>query len=251
MDMQESDIRNAISDMNQPPTWPRPMTRPYHKGNVAEDLRLATLRILQTERLEDLSVRRLTREVRVAPANFYNHYASLNMLLVEIAADCLDDFSDMIGHIVHRSANRHDALKRTVTHYVEFACRHTQLYRVMFGYLNDTARHPRYSRAARRTFNRLRDLMEAQEFPHAESADSAATPASGEAQAAHIGYCIFAMSHGLAGMIAEGHIPLEQEREDSIRAFVTRIIDLFTTNPLMQGNLQPGAHGAALPQGNG
>mgnify|MGYP003363473360 FL=1 len=82
MDMQESDIRNAMPDMKQTPSWPRPMPRPYHKGNVAEDLRLTTLRILQTERLEDLSVRRLTREVRVAPANFYNHYASLNMLLV-------------------------------------------------------------------------------------------------------------------------------------------------------------------------
>ncbi|MCE2578805.1 TetR/AcrR family transcriptional regulator [Komagataeibacter sp. FNDCR1] len=236
--------------MNQPPSWPRPMARPYHKGNVAEDLRLATLRILQNERLEDLSVRRLTREVRVAPANFYNHYASLNMLLVEIAADCLDDFSDMIGHIAHRSASRHDALKRTVTHYVEFACRHTQLYRMMFGYLTDTAQHPRYSRAAQRTFNRLRDLMEAEEFPCAESADCATAPA-GEG-VAHTGYCIFAMSHGLAGMIAEGHIPLEQQREDSIRTFVAQILDLFTTNRLLQGHAPAGmmaARDVARPDG--
>ncbi|PYD71674.1 hypothetical protein CFR74_13645 [Novacetimonas hansenii] len=236
MDMQESDIRNAIPDMKQTPSWPRPMPRPYHKGNVAEDLRLTTLRILQTERLEDLSVRRLTREVRVAPANFYNHYASLNMLLVEIAADCLDEFSEVIGHIVHRSTNRHDALKRTITHYVEFACRHTQLYRVMFGYLSDTAQHPRYCRAAQRTFNRLRDLVEADVFPPPQPvdapSDTAAAPMPDDAT--HVGHCIFAMSHGLAGMIAQNLVALEQGREDSIRTFVERTIDLFTHNRLTQ-----------------
>ena len=37
--------------------------RPYHRGNVAEDLTAAALRLLKTERYEDLSVRRLTREI--------------------------------------------------------------------------------------------------------------------------------------------------------------------------------------------
>ncbi|MBV1834776.1 TetR/AcrR family transcriptional regulator [Novacetimonas pomaceti] len=204
------------------------MARAYHKGNVAEDLRLTTLRILQTERLEDLSVRRLTREVRVAPANFYNHYDSLNTLLLEIAADCLEDFATTIGHIARRSPSRHDALKRTVTHYVEFACRHTQLYRVTFGYLADSAQHLRYDAAMRRTFERLRALVAGDEFPHVES-DEPELPAR---DTAHIGHCIFAMAHGLAGMIAHGHVDVPHETDTKIQDFVERIIDLFTHAPL-------------------
>ncbi|WP_165837897.1 TetR/AcrR family transcriptional regulator [Novacetimonas cocois] len=206
------------------------MVRAYHKGNVAEDLRLTTLRILQTERLEDLSVRRLTREVRVAPANFYNHYDSLNTLLLEIAADCLEDFATTIGHIARRSPNRHDALKRTVTHYVEFACRHTQLYRVVFGYLTDSAQHSRYDAATQRTFDRLRALVEGEEFPRIESDETDPEPPARDT--AHIGHCIFAMAHGLAGMIAHGHVNVPHENDTRIQDFVERIIDLFTHNPL-------------------
>ena len=44
--------------------------RQYHKGNVAEDLKLAAIRILEAETVEDLSVRRLAREIGVTAANF-------------------------------------------------------------------------------------------------------------------------------------------------------------------------------------
>ena len=72
-------------------TESKPARRRYHKGNVAEDLMAVAVRILETERVEDLSVRRLAREVGVTPANFYNHFVSLNDLLLDLAADAFED----------------------------------------------------------------------------------------------------------------------------------------------------------------
>ncbi len=49
----------------------------------------AASRILEAETVEDLSVRRRAREVGVTPADFYNHYPTLNDLLLEIGAKAI------------------------------------------------------------------------------------------------------------------------------------------------------------------
>ena len=61
-------------------------SKPYHKGNVSEDLFAAASRLIETEGLESLTVRRLCREVGVTAGNFYNHYPSLEHLLLDVAA---------------------------------------------------------------------------------------------------------------------------------------------------------------------
>src|ERR1700742_246179 len=95
--------------------------RQYHKGNVAEDLIAVARRILETERIEDLSVRRLAREVGVTPGNFYNHFPSLNDLLLDIAAEEFDERAKQTAHIRRTSKTRAEALKRSVVNFVEFA----------------------------------------------------------------------------------------------------------------------------------
>ena len=85
--------------------------RPYHRGNVAEDLIAAAVRLLKTERYEDLSVRRLTREVGVTPANFYNHFENLEDLLLTIAAERHLTRAALVAKIVARSPTRIDAAR--------------------------------------------------------------------------------------------------------------------------------------------
>lgn len=50
---------------------PASANAPYHKGNVPLRMMEAAERILATETVEDITARRLCREVGVTSANFY------------------------------------------------------------------------------------------------------------------------------------------------------------------------------------
>jgi AcrR family transcriptional regulator len=95
--------------------------RQYHKGNVAEDLKLAALRILDTERVEDLSVRRLTREVGVTPANFYNHFQTLTDLLMDVGADTFLERARQMAHVKRTSKTKAEAILRVTLSYLDLA----------------------------------------------------------------------------------------------------------------------------------
>ena len=72
-------------------------------------------RILETETVEDLSVRRLAREVGMTPANFYNHYPSLNELLLEIGAKAFSERARRLAHIRRTSKTKAEAVRRAAT----------------------------------------------------------------------------------------------------------------------------------------
>src|SRR5579862_484359 len=129
--------------------------RRYHKGNVAEDLKTVALRILETERVEDVSVRRLTREVGVTAANFYNHFPSLNDLLLDLAAEAMDERARMVGHIRRTSRNRADAIRRAAVSFVEYALDRRELFRIMFGHIPDALDHARFRAASDGAFGQL------------------------------------------------------------------------------------------------
>lgn len=200
--------------------------RQYHKGNVAEDLMAVAVRILETERVEDLSVRRLAREVGVTPANFYNHFPSLNDLLLEIAAGAFDKRAEQIAHIRRTSKTRAEALKRSVLSYVDFACTNHQVFRIMFGYVQDADKHDRYRTAGDKSFGQLVELVYGK--PIYDPDDLVASH-----EKAKVAYGVFAMSYGLARIVAEGQFSFTpgNERVES-RAFVESVIDAFIAGEL-------------------
>ena len=80
-------------------------SKPYHKGNVAEDLFAAASRLIETEGIDSLTVRRLCREVGVTAANFYNHYPSLEVLLLDVAAAGVDLLSTATNKVISASSH--------------------------------------------------------------------------------------------------------------------------------------------------
>ena len=52
------------------------MSTSYHKGNVRADMVREGLRILAEEGLEAVTLRRLAREIGIAPSSIYNHFAN-------------------------------------------------------------------------------------------------------------------------------------------------------------------------------
>lgn len=198
-------------------------------------MRIATIRILETERLEDLSVRRLAREVKVAPANFYNHYGSLNDLLLEIAADYFEVFREQAAHIARTSANRTKALKRAVLYFVDFACSHPQLYRLMFGYVPDAYAYPRYRLTAGAAFEDLMELIYGYRV-FTISDDFGPRDMATLGSKVQIGYGMYAMLCGLSNLFvanaSEGPFAKTSDPRESIAAFLNSIVDAFIKGDL-------------------
>jgi AcrR family transcriptional regulator len=200
--------------------------RSYHKGNVAEDLKTVALRILETERVEDLSVRRLAREVGVTAANFYNHFPSLNDLLLDIAADALEERSRQTAHIGRTSRTRRDAIRRAGVSFVEFASDRRQLFRIMFGHIPEALEHQRFRKASDLAFGRLAELVYGRPV---EDADD--WTASREQYKA--AYGLFALSYGLARIMNERHVPFSQEQRAEMLGFVEGVINTYVEGQLL------------------
>lgn len=137
---------------------------PYHKGNVPALLLEATERILMTEGVEDVTARRLCREVGVTSANFYNHYPSLDYLLLEVAAKYFKERAQQRRRLLKRQRPREEALVQVAVDTVEFGLRHSQIMRIMFGQIRDTSINPNYTRESDLGFRILVEIVQGEDL---------------------------------------------------------------------------------------
>jgi AcrR family transcriptional regulator len=208
--------------MTTSPAAPR---RRYHKGNVAEDLKTVALRILETERVEDISVRRLTRDVGVTAANFYNHFPSLNDLLLDIAADAMDERARLVAHISRTSRTRAEAIRRIAGSFVELAIDRRELFRIMFGQIPDALDHARFRAASDAAFGQLAELVYGR--PVTDSADWSASREQYKAA-----YGLFAMNYGLARIMIERQIPFSRDERAQMLGFIEGVVDTYIRGEL-------------------
>ena len=117
---------------------------PYHKGNVPARLMEAAERILETEMVEDITARRLCRKVGVTSANFYNHYPSLEFLLLEIAAKGFQARTRMMRKLIKSNLSREEAMIECAVKTVELSLKQPQLFRIMFGYSKEPTQSANY-----------------------------------------------------------------------------------------------------------
>lgn len=199
---------------------PKRAARQYHKGNVAEDLKLAATRILTTERLEDLSVRRLAREVGVTPANFYNHFGSLKELMLEIGAGVFRERAIQIAHIRRTSQTRAEAIKRVARSYLELALSRPQIFRILFGGVPDAQQYPPFRDASDESMAEIVELVYGERLH--DPSNLAETRERCKAA-----YGLVALGVGLARNVVEGVTPFSAERSADMRHFVDSVLDSF------------------------
>jgi AcrR family transcriptional regulator len=191
--------------------------RAYHKGNVASDLLAVAARILRTEAVEDVSVRRLAREVGVTPANFYNHFPSLNDLLLTLAAEGFDRIRLDAEKIISSKARRIDALMERSFMFVEFAMANKQVFRIMFGHLPNSVANERFRVASNAAFGQLMHLVYGEDIY--DPVDLPGIHIKGRAA-----YAVFAMVYGLARNIMEDQFQFETGSRQEIRDFVGAVM---------------------------
>lgn len=199
--------------------------RAYHKGNVAQDLLAAAARILKTERVEDVSVRRLAREVGVTPANFYNHFPSLDDLLLTLAAENFDKFRLDAQRIIAERKSRREAILQRSFMFVDFAMANKQVFRIMFGHLPNSIANARFREASNASFGQLMHLVYGRDI--FDPADLRRSHIQGRAA-----YAVFAIIYGLARNIMEDQFQFATGSRAEIHQFVEAVM-----NTLLDGSV--------------
>lgn len=193
------------------PPQPTSPPRAYHKGHVADDLRKAAERILAAESLEDITVRRLTKEVGVAPANFYNHFDSLNDLLLSIAASSLNEAVDRAAAAWSRPGTKPDLLIDSATDFIRFCLKNRQLMRLMISQRAHDGRDPRREAGS----HSFREIVQ---FIYGDRIEQASSAPDYEKYGVAVGY--IALTYGFALILAEGRFALDVENDAELTRFV-------------------------------
>lgn len=185
----------------------------YHKGNVNQLLFAAASRLIEAGELDTLTLRRLCREVGVTAANFYNHYPSLDHLLLDVAAEGLDKLRNAMQSMMTKIAAPTDQVVAITTNFVEFGVDHPDLFRLMFGQIVDARRHERFKAASEMAFAAF--------VGHLYGEDRyRSTDITWSHNHCQNGYAQFAFSYGLARLISMGLIEFPSNTNAERHRFV-------------------------------
>lgn len=132
----------------------------YHHGNVKNALIEAAMALMESEDIENLSLRRLAREVGITPSAVYNHFCDKNALMLAIKRQAFADFNDYFDSSCPVDADCEEALMQMGLAYYRYSRMFPARFAVLF-----TGNHKRvevdgeFLRMSCRTINRLRSIM--------------------------------------------------------------------------------------------
>jgi len=174
---------------------PTEAVKPYHKGNVSADLFAAASRLIESEGLDSLTVRRLCREVDVTAGNFYNHYPSLQYLLLDVATAGVEMLSATTSRAVNRGKSREEKLVAVTLSFVEFSLDHPDLFRVMYGQVSGSDNHEHFYRKSEESFSSLVKLIYEEDIYRADDLVWSHTHC-------RKAYAYFSFAYGLARLVS-------------------------------------------------
>ena len=109
-------------------------TSDYHHGNLRQSLLEASIKLLDNEGFDALSLRRLAEEVGVSRQAPYHHFRDKQALLAAIGEEGFSRLNQMLAIVTDdQTLSLDERLYQAVLGYFNFALDHTALYRLMFG----------------------------------------------------------------------------------------------------------------------
>lgn len=109
--------------------------QPYHHGDLRTSLLKEADRILRTDGVEGVSLRKLGEAVGVSRTAAYHHFANKNALLCALAEEGFTDLYNVMNAFRwddHTDLASH--LRQLVEGYFDFALQHPARYELMFGH---------------------------------------------------------------------------------------------------------------------
>lgn len=165
----------------------------YHHGSLRTVLIDACVRLVETDGVGAVSLRRVAREAGVSPGAPYHHFADRAALLSAICAQGFDLLADQLTASTRDAVGKDsaEAVARAVAAYVAFARARPGHFQLMFRpELSEPEKHPAVREAGDTALAILTELVE-----QLGVTDSRALALS-----------LWALSHGLAALSIDGQL---------------------------------------------
>lgn len=108
--------------------------KPYHRGNLPRRLIDATVELLKTGEISQLSMRKVAKMIGVSHNALYKHFPDKDKLLEAVAEEGFTIFRDALQAEVDKYPDRPLLqLQNTGIAYVKFALKYPAYFRLMFG----------------------------------------------------------------------------------------------------------------------
>jgi AcrR family transcriptional regulator len=170
--------------------------KPYHHGDLREQLIAAGEAALAELSFADVTLREIARRAGVSHAAPKHHFPTLGHLLAEIAARGFERFVAALAEAADRQAQ--DAAEARLVamarRYIRFAMENPAVYGLMFGKSGLCVRTPHLADASRAAWQQLLGGV---------------TPLVGEEQATAAATLVFSTVHGYSMLRLEGRHPPE------------------------------------------
>jgi len=104
----------------------------YHHGNVKKALVDAAVKLIESNSVELISLRRLSKEVGVTPSAVYNHFADKDSLMLAIKIRIYDSFNQFFERRATKSSDPEIALLDMCLAYYHFSKESPAQFRFLF-----------------------------------------------------------------------------------------------------------------------
>ena len=189
--------------------------RGYHHGDLPSALIAAARRMLEKAGPEAISFRAIAREAGVSQTAPYNHFTSKEHLLATLATIGFRELEASQAAATRGAGTPDEQIDGLGRAYVRFACRHPQLYRLMFGVgMSNWRARQEVAKAKKASF---RPLQEALATSLATSRGNSAAAAETAAVAA------WALAHGLSMLLIDGALDVPHDI-DAAETLAARVV---------------------------
>jgi AcrR family transcriptional regulator len=107
----------------------------YHHGELREALLEAAEALLEQDGAAGLSLRKLGRQLGVTPGAPYRHFEDKDALLAALATLGFERLRQMMLDPQDPATDGEERLRRAGVGYLQFASKHPELFRLMFGWM--------------------------------------------------------------------------------------------------------------------
>jgi AcrR family transcriptional regulator len=135
--------------------------KPYHHGDLREQLLLAGEHALLEMPIDDVSLREIARRAGVSHAAPKHHFASMADLLGEIAARGFQKFVNALGSAAEESKSQtaEDRLHAMGRAYLRFADENSAVYGLMFGQVVKMSMTPALTKSSYEAWSQLENAV--------------------------------------------------------------------------------------------
>ncbi|MBX3705497.1 MAG: TetR/AcrR family transcriptional regulator [Pseudomonadales bacterium] len=199
---------------------------PYHKGISREDVLDAALKVLHESSLDELTLARVARELGVSAPAVYHIFPSKEALLAAVAALGFRHITELYRREERKATDLHSWIRVRGRIYLTFAIEERALHQLMHRFVfSDRYAYPELIAAEdecfRSSVSRIADARDGMAGKFSSTNSFHDFPMS---------MTIWATFHGLATIIADGHVRNPNRR--LIDKMVTEVADVLTK----QGN---------------